>query len=122
LNALRGGDGSSSLKGLPEGNVVAAMAIHGDGAKNSHIMKMFFDLLHRDILESNHIFGAADRPAVMAVFNEIWPHLKGSRLALYKTADERKLGLFSFLSILDVEDAEKFIAQLKLLVKLGSAE
>ncbi len=122
LNSLRGGEGGSSLRGLPEGNVVAATAIQGDGSKNGHIIRMLFDLLHRDVLETNRIFGAADRPAVLAVFNEIWPHLQGSRVALYKTADERKLGLFSLMSILDVDDSEKFLSQLKLLVKLGSAE
>ncbi len=122
LNALRGGDGSSSLTGLPEGNVVAATAARGDGSKNNNITRMLFDLLQRDLLETNHIFGSADRPAILAIFNEVWPRLQGSRFAIYKTADERKLGLFSAMGILDVEDAEKFLAHLKTLTKLGSAE
>lgn len=122
LTALRGGDGNSSLAGLPEGNVVAATAARGDGSKNRHIGRVLIDLLHNSALVSNRIFGEADRPAILAVFDEIWPRLRGSRFALYKTADERKLGLFSAVGILDVEDSEKFLTQLKMLAKLGSAE
>lgn len=122
LTALRGGDGGSSLEGLPEGNVVAATAARGDGTKNRHIARVLINLLHGTALVPSHIFGEADRPAILAVFDEIWPRLQGSRFALYKTADERRMGLFSAVGILDVEDGEKFIAHLKTLAKLGSAE
>src|SRR5262245_31392138 len=75
-----------------------------------------------ELLVSNRIYGAADRPTILSSFNEIWPHLRGSRFALYKTADEQKLGLFSVLGILDVEDPQQFLTQLKSLAKLGSGD
>ena len=122
LAALRGGEGSSSLRGLPEGNVVAATAIHGEGSKSGRVLRVLFHLLVRDLLVRNEILGAGDRPAVLAVFREIWPQLQGSRVALYKTADERKLGLFSLVAVLDVEDADRFFTLLKTLARFGSAE
>src|SRR5262249_9728758 len=95
LTALRAGDEPSSLKGLPGGDLVAATAARGDGSKNHHTARVLSDLPQRNILEMYRIFGEHDRHGVLAVFNELWPHLQGSRFALYKTADERKLGLFS---------------------------
>jgi hypothetical protein len=122
LTSLRGGEGSSSLKGLPAGNVVAATATRSDGSRNRPIGRVLIELFLRDVLETNRIFGAADRPAILATFNEIWPHLKGTRFALYKTANEQKLGLFSLVGILDVDDADGFLTDLKALAKLGSAD
>jgi hypothetical protein len=122
LAALRGGEGGSSLRGLADGNVVAATAIHGDGSKNGRVLRVLFHLLVRDLLVRNEIYGAGDRPAILAVFRAIWPRLQGSRFALYKTADERKLGLFSLVAVLDVEDGAKFVNDLKTLARFGSAE
>jgi hypothetical protein len=58
----------------------------------------------------------------MNLFGEIWQRLQGSRLALYKTAHPGELGLFSLVGILDTEDAGKFLAELRQLAKLGSAD
>jgi hypothetical protein len=122
LETLRGGDGPSHLKGLPEGNTVAAQAATGDGSKNGPIARSMMKFLLEDVLEEYRIVSPADRSNFLNVFHEVWVRLRGSRFALYKTADERKQGLFSVVGILDTEDPEKFLDELRQLARLGSAE
>lgn len=122
LTELRGGDGASSLRRLPEGNVIAATAAKGDGAKNSRIARLFVTTLLKEVVESNRFFAASDRPALLSIFQEIWHRLQGSRFALYKTANEQQQGLFSLVGIVDVEEPEKFLKDLQLLAKFGSGE
>jgi hypothetical protein len=122
LTAFRGGAGASSLTGLPEGNVIAAQAARGDGSQNGRIARLFFRVLVQKVLESNRFFGTGDRGGLMTVFGEVWERLRGSRLALYKTKDAGELGLFSVVGILDTDDPQKFLDELKQLAKLGSAD
>jgi hypothetical protein len=102
--------------------VVAAVAARGDGTQNSTIARVFLRPLVEDLLVPQRILGASDRPALVSIFNEVWQRLRGSRVALYKTADASEVGLFSLVGILDTEDAPKFVKELKQLARLGSAE
>ena len=122
LSAVRGGDGPSSLTGLPEGHAVAVQASKGDGTKNRQIARMFFRIAVQRFLEPGNFFGEGHRSSLMNVFGEVWQRLQGSRLALYRMADPAELGAFSLVAILDTEDAGKFLAELRQLAKLGSAE
>jgi hypothetical protein len=79
-------------------------------------------LLVQKVLESNRFFGTGDRGGLLTVFGEVWERLRGSRLALYKTKDAGELGLFSVVGILDTDDPQKFLDELKQLAKLGSAD
>jgi hypothetical protein len=122
LNTLRGGDGASSLKGLPTGAAIAAWAAKGDGTKNAATARILLRFLLRDLLEKNGFYSQADRPMFASVFTEVWKRLRGSRMALYKTNNEQKFGLFSTVAILDTEDAEGFLKEMQQLVKLGRGE
>jgi hypothetical protein len=122
LTTFRGGDGASSLRSLPEGNVVALQAARGDGTKNAVMARVFFRALVQQLLEPGKFFGVGDRPALLNIFSEIWQRLRGSRLALYRTADASELGLFSAIAILDTEDPKEFFDEMKQLARLGSAD
>lgn len=122
LNTFRGGDGASSLAGLPEGNVIAAQAARGDGSTNGPIARLFFRMLVTQLLEQQKFYGVHDRAGLLSLFGEIWQRLRGSRVALYRTADPGELGLFSVVGILEVEDPKEFLAELHQLAKFGNAE
>lgn len=113
LSALKGGSGSSHLRGLPEGEVVAAQAIKTDGSKNAIIARAFLDFLLQYFVQTKQILSASDRPNYLGVFGEIWQHLRGNRVAVYRTKDEQELGLFSMLAVLDTEDPGAFLQELK---------
>ncbi len=119
LTALRSTGGPSHLKGLPEGRVVAAQAMTGDGRNNILIARLVVHFLLKNVLETNQIVSATDRPNFVGVFTEVWQRLQGSRAAVYLTADEAKRGLFSLVAILDAHDAVKLFAEMKTLAKIA---
>ena len=118
LAGLRG-TGSADLKGLPQGNVLAAQAYAGNSAKNAILARTVVNLLLRDVLEAKHITSPTDRPAFAGVFNEVWQRLRGSRTAVYLVPPEKQLGMFSAIAILDTDDSTKFLADLRTLAKIA---
>jgi hypothetical protein len=111
--------GTADLKGLPVGRDVAAQAYAGDSDKNALFARAFFNFLLKNFLESKQITSATDRPTFVGVFSEVWQRLQGSRVGVYLTRDESKLGLFSLVAILDTQDAEKFLADMRTLAKIA---
>jgi hypothetical protein len=122
LSDLQGGPGASDLAGLPDGQAVFAQAARGDGGQNARFMKLLADFLLRDLLVAGPwLPSPKDRPNIVAVFGEVWKHLKGHRVAVYRNADEPKMGLFSVVAILDTDDGEKFLATMKGLARLADS-
>ena len=111
--------GEASLKGLPEGRVVAAQTYVGAGGKNALFARVFFNFLLKNLLETKQITSALDRPAFVGVFSEVWQRLEGSRIAAYLTQDESKRGLFSLVAILDAQDAQKFLGEMRTLARIA---
>jgi hypothetical protein len=120
LTDLRAGDRASTLRGLPVGNVIAAQAASGDGTRNMLIARVLFRFFLEHLLETTKVLHAADRPTFVGVFAEVWQRLQGSRFALYKTSNERKLGLLAIAGILDNGDPEKFLKELKQLARFAT--
>jgi hypothetical protein len=119
LSDLAGGPGAAGLAGLPDGPAVFAQAGRGDGARNAVVARLIVNFLLRDFLETNRIISAADRPTFAGVFTEVWKRLKGRRLAVYRNADEQKQGLFSVAAVLDTDDADAFLKELRQLARFG---
>lgn len=109
----------SDLKGLPEGNVVIAQAFGGKGAKSALIARTFLSFFLKNFLELGKLTSAADRPAFVGVFHEVWQRLQGHRIGVYLTSNESKLGLFSLVAILDTADPHKFLAEMRVLARIG---
>jgi hypothetical protein len=118
LKTLRAGTATSNLKGLPEGNVLAAQASAGNGTQNALIARVFFDYFVRELSRNAPVLVPGDRPTVVGIFNQVWYHLRGSRFAVYQSRDESKLGLASLVGILDVEDPAEFLAEMRTLMKI----
>jgi hypothetical protein len=119
LSDLAGRPGVAGLDALPDGPAVFAQAGRGDGARNALVARLVVNFLLRDLVETNRIISAADRPTFAGVFTEVWKRLKGRRLAVYRNADEQKQGLFSVAAVLDTDDAEAFLKELRQLARFG---
>jgi hypothetical protein len=119
---LRDKNKPSSLRGLPEGNVLLAQASSGDATHQALLAKALFNFMLEDLLINQKIVHHMDRLTYLGVFHEVWRRLQGNRLAVYQNLDEKKLGLFSAVAILDTEDAKVFLRDMKILSKMASAD
>jgi hypothetical protein len=119
LSALQGGAGAVDLAGLPEGRLLVAQAFRGDGSQNAPLMRALFGMLLQKTVEVKGVLAPLDRDNFLGVFGEIWSHFRGTRFALYANADRLKHGLVSGVAILDVDNPEKFLAELRLLTRFA---
>jgi hypothetical protein len=118
LKRLSAAPGGSHLRGLPEGDLLAAYAFQGDTSESSVVARVILDLSLKLWLQgqsAQEILWPAERPVLLGMFTEIWNRLKGSRVAVYRMPDESKRGFLSFLAILDTDDADAFIRDMKTL-------
>lgn len=122
LARLAIGSGSPDLQGLPEGNVLAAYAIEGDGSKNATLAVALMRALPVSLRETVPALRYVAQPAALGIFSEVWQRLNGSRLAVYLNDDESKHGLLSIVAILDTEQPEEFCDNLKQLARLAAVE
>jgi hypothetical protein len=122
LASLGRGSGVADLAGLPEGRVLAAESLRGDGARNATIARVFYAALWDRAMSGTGWLSPADRANHLGVFTEIWKHLKGSRMAIYHNANRGRDGLLSAVGILDTADSEQFLNELRLLARLGGDE
>ncbi|GIW79061.1 MAG: hypothetical protein KatS3mg105_0868 [Gemmatales bacterium] len=106
-----GAPAKSDFHGLPEGNLVAA---HTSTA-NRHVAELLRVLLD-DVLLDDYLPGA-DRENLLNIVTEISDKLHGARFGLYQSTAGS--GLFSLVGILEADDADKFLADLRLLAKIG---
>jgi len=121
LESLRG-SGIADLTSLPEGRAIFAQAFAGDGSKSAVIARILTNFALKNLLESRQITSATDRAAFVSVFGEVWQRLQGSRVAIYLTRDESKLGLFSLVAILDTNDAADLVAELRTLARMAEGK
>jgi hypothetical protein len=113
---------SPDLQGLPEGNVLAAYAVKGDGSKNAALAVALMRMLPISLRENLPAVRYVAQPASMRIFSEVWQRLSGSRLAVYLNDDESKHGLLSIVAILDTDEPEEFCDNLKQLARLAAVE
>lgn len=122
LAGLRDKKKPSSLRGLPDGNVLHAQATSGDSKHHAMLARLFFNFLVDAVFINQRFIHQVDRYTYLGVFNEVFRHLQGHRLAVYQNADERKHGLFSTVAILDPDDAKLFVAGMRILAKMATAD
>jgi hypothetical protein len=122
LKLLAGGPRSSRLDGLPEGNLLGALAVSGDLTKNPQFATVFLTYLLRNTPQSAKVIAPADRLGFVGVFTEIWLRLQGSRLAVYQNEAERKHGIFGVLAILDTAHPDQFIADMRQLAHIADGK
>jgi hypothetical protein len=120
LASLNGGAGGATLAGLPDGPVLAAQAMRGNGEENAAVVRLFINGLAGRAVPARLFFSSFAQVDFAGVFTEVWQHLQGSRVAVYRNADPTKLGLFSGLAVLDTEDAARFLKDMKQLVRFAA--
>ncbi|MBI1830078.1 MAG: hypothetical protein HYR84_01345 [Planctomycetes bacterium] len=122
LKGLKNQGKPSTLAGLPEGNALFAQASAGSTEKQAMLTKAMFSLLLEEMLIRDRFIHHVDRLAYLGVFQEVLRHVQGNRLAVYQNAAEKKHGLFCTIAILDVEDAKIFVAGMRILAKMATAD
>ena len=109
LRALRAGDQSADLKGLPAHVPIVAMSARGDGTKNRPLLEGA--MKHGLSL----VMGATTEGAltsVLDVLGQLWGGLNASRFAIYPSRTE----LPALVMILDTDDPAVVHTSLKTLV------
>lgn len=119
LASLSTGSESSTLQGLPAKHAIVAQSIRAEGAQTSTIARVMFHFLLDYYVDTDKILSALERPNYTGVFGQLWKHLKGNRLGLYRTADEQELGLFSLVGILETEKPSELIKEMQTLSRMA---
>ncbi len=120
LLALLGSGGEhSALDGLPSGDLIAAQAVQSDGAQNLALVRGILGSTYDFWIEEKKLINLAERPNFVGLFDEVWQRLKGSRLAVYRNEDPAD-GLFSMVAILDADDPEEFLKEMRQLARFAS--
>jgi hypothetical protein len=106
LTVLRGGPGTSDLNGLPAANPIGAFAAKGDGTRNAHQARALFKLLLKQAFGLDVVLEKDDRAKLLAAFDVLYKHLRGSRAAAYAVDANRsaKVGQMAAIVILDLDD------------------
>jgi hypothetical protein len=122
LTELQAGPGVADLSGLPEGDVVAAQAFRGDGSRNARLARLLLHQVLWGFAPAQKWIAAADRPALLGVFTEVWKRLRGVRVAVYRNADPARHGTFAAVALLDTEDADAFLTEMRQLARLAAGD
>lgn len=113
LSRLAGGPGSSDLRGLPRGDVVFAYGTKGEGSRSVELARALIGATLEGIPKAGDVISTAHRPLFLGLFGEVWGRLKGSRAAVYASEDPEKHGALAMIAILDTEDPDKFLADMR---------
>ncbi len=124
LEMLKAGTRRSSVKGLPDGRAMAALGWAGEGSKNGILTKLFFDVFLEGPLPGKlndlPIFASTDYPSVVAVTHDLSQQLKGVRVGLYHNLNEKELGLFNAVAVIDTADGPAFLKEIRTLSKIAN--
>ncbi|HEY1381750.1 MAG TPA: hypothetical protein VGF55_33435 [Gemmataceae bacterium] len=122
LTVLRGGPGTSDLNGLPAANPVAAYAAKGDGTRNVHQARALFKVLLKNAFGLNVALQGEDREKLLAAFDVLYKHLRGSRAAAYAVdpAKAAKFGRTAAVVILDLDDPAEHLSGWKNFIEVAN--
>lgn len=113
LKLLRSGLEPSSLDALPNHKFIAAQAVRSDGSQNRALVRGMLEGAFLPFFNQKKLVTVADRPQFVGLFDEVWQRLKGSQLAVYRNDNPATEGLFSILAVLDTEDPQEFLAEMR---------
>jgi hypothetical protein len=113
--------GASKPAGLADRPAVFVQAMRGNGRQVARLFRLLAGsaLLPREL--SMWLPPPTERPALLAALSEVYKHVKGHRVAIYRNPDEAKHGLFSAVAVLETADGDKFVSDMKLLARLAGA-
>ncbi len=119
IDQLRAGDQASSLRHLPDKQILVATSAQGDGTQNVLIARSLLRLVVDNFSPSEGILYDDDQRAFYVAFDNIWKQLTGIRIGLYRNdgpiGDDGELAL---VAIFESRDSAKVLAELPTLVEI----
>ncbi len=118
---------SSSLVGLPDGNLLFGHAANSSGRATLPAMTILSRELHRTWwpfwreVDNEQFLTRVQFVQLFGLFNHVWNQLDGYRFGVYGTTDPAKHGLIGLAGILETEDASGFIEEMRTLSGLLTA-
>lgn len=119
LELLKSGEEASSLSSLPKKRLIAAQAVRSDGSRNRALVRAMLDSFIQFWINEKKLAEFTDRPQFVGLFDEVWQRLKGSQAAVYKNDNPATEGLFSIVAILDTENPQEFLDQMRQLSRFA---
>lgn len=121
LAALRAGDGSVDLRGLPEGDAILVQGSFGDGTQTAFLNRVLLDYFRKSIAKESW-FSVADETILMGIVDQIWPRLRGNAMAVYRNPDREKHGPLSLVLIQNPDDPAEFVSAMKQIARFARAD
>ncbi len=88
IRDVRGGDEPSDLTHLPDGQVLLAAAVKGDGDENVMVARSVMRLIVEIVSPAEDILSGDEKREFYDLFSELWQQLNGTRVALYRNEGE----------------------------------
>lgn len=122
LTRLAGENQSTTLEGLPPGDVVVAFASTLEGAEQHAFAKHIADIAANSWNTSNGLPKSLLVEQFLAIFEEAGNHTQGARVAVYRNSDYEADGRFGVVLIFDAEDPGAFLSEMQQLLRLANAD
>ena len=119
MERLKAGAASSTLAGLPSGNVLFSHASSANGKGSFPTLALVSRELNRHWSPSIKAFDAqgflsqSQQLDFIGIFGEVWHQLDGYRVAVYRNQDAAEHGLTSVVAILDTQDPQAFLRDMR---------
>jgi hypothetical protein len=121
LGLFQAEPGSSQPAALPDRPAVFVQTMRGNGRQVARLFRLAAGSALFPAEVTSWLPPPTERPALLAAMSEIYKHVKGHRVAIYRNSDPARHGLFSAVAILETGDGPKFISDMKLLASLAGA-
>lgn len=122
LMQIASNSSSLSLAGLPQGRAIAVHSSRGDGDNSGELARVLLHILFgRMVSATKSSLPDPQESAFADIFGVGWEHLNGSRTGLYENRNPERDGAFSFLAVLEADEAGSFVADMKSLARFVNA-
>lgn len=112
----------TTFDSLPAGNVVVAFAGKLDGSTHMGAVRYVADIAFQLWNNSHGLPDSLIGEQFLSVFEEAGDHLQGGRLAIYRNEDHDRYGRFAVVVILDADDPQAFLGDMRQLIRLANAD
>ena len=112
LTELAAGSQASDLRGLPKGNILFAQALRSDGVQTVTIARRMLSLMLGKTV-SMKFASVQQHPILVDIVGNVWQRLQGSRFAVYQNEQDPAHGLFNLMAILDADDPDGFLTEMR---------
>ena len=119
LELLRSGEQASTVATLPKQQLIASQAVRSDGTQNRALVRALLELSLNVWFGQKKLLAVVEQPQFVGLFDEVWQRLQGSQLAVYRNPDPATQGLFSMLAVLDTEDPDEFLQEMRELARFA---